>query len=91
MSFPPEVDGAKLTLPASALLFGSQGVRVARVDADGRVSLRAVTLGRDEGAAVEILSGVTARERVIENPPEALATGDRVRVTRRTAAVDAKR
>ena len=43
-----------LTLPANALLFRSEGIRVGVVDVDGRVKVKAVTIGRDFGQSVEM-------------------------------------
>jgi RND family efflux transporter MFP subunit len=68
-----------LRLPAGALQFGAEGARVAVVGADGRVTMRPVTLGRDLGREVEVLAGVAADDRVILDPPDSLADGDTVR------------
>lgn len=67
-------------LPSNALLFRADGLHVATVDADNRVHLNTVTIGRDYGAVVEILSGVTAADRVIVNPPDSLLAGTAVKV-----------
>lgn len=71
---------AVLSLPAHSLLFRSEGAQVAVVRADDTVELRGVTMGRDFGATVEILAGVSASERVILNPLDSLVNGTRVRV-----------
>jgi len=67
-------------VPASALLYRETGPAVGVVDARGRVTVRPVTIGRDEGQVVEITRGVSGADRVIVTPPDALETGDRVRV-----------
>lgn len=69
-----------LTLPANALLFRSEGQQVGVVGADGKVSLRTITLGRDFGPTVEVLGGVGASDQVINNPPDSLVDGMQVRV-----------
>jgi len=69
-----------LQLPVDALIFKSDGLQVASVDAHNRVTLVTVTSGRDFGDTVEILSGLTGGERVISNPPDSLSSGDTVRV-----------
>lgn len=69
-----------LTLPGNVLLFRAEGPQVGVVQPDGTVSLRAIKLGRDFGAAVEILGGVSTNDRVILNPPDSLADGAKVRV-----------
>jgi RND family efflux transporter MFP subunit len=67
-------------VPASALIFDHSGVRVAIVGADDRVMLKNVTISRDLGREVEIGSGLTAEDRVIDSPPDGIATGDQVRI-----------
>jgi RND family efflux transporter MFP subunit len=69
-----------LAVPAGALIFDRNGLRVATVGADSKVTLKPITIARDLGQTVEIGSGLTAEDRVIENPPDGLANGDLVRV-----------
>ncbi len=69
-----------LTLPSNTLLFRAQGLQVGVVNADGKVALHNVTLGRDLGQTVEILSGVTPADRVILNPPDSLVSGVQVTI-----------
>lgn len=73
----PEV---AINVPASALIFNQNGLRVATVDGGNRVVLKKVTIARDLGREVEIGSGLTAEDRVIESPPDGIATGDQVRI-----------
>ena len=42
--------------------------------------LRQVTIVRDLGNEVEIGSGIVADDRVVINPPDGIATGDKVRI-----------
>lgn len=79
---------APLTLPANTLLFRSEGPQVGVVDAQGKVELRSVTLGRDFGPTIEILGGVGPGDRVILNPSDSLVSGPAVRVA--NEAADAK-
>jgi len=44
------------------------------------VRIKPVTLGRDFGTTVEIASGLTSADRVIDNPPDSLRSGDPVRI-----------
>jgi RND family efflux transporter MFP subunit len=67
-------------LPVSALIFRSQGLQVATVQSGNRAALVNVILGRDLGNEVEIVSGLTADDSVILNPPDSLTTGETVRV-----------
>jgi membrane fusion protein, multidrug efflux system len=71
---------AALTLPANTLLFRAEGLQVGVVNAEDKVSLRQVTLGRDFGPTVELLAGVAAGDKVILNPPDSLVSGASVRV-----------
>lgn len=71
---------AQLRLPASALMFRAAGLQVATVGADDRVVMKPVTIGTDLGTQVILASGLTARDRVVNNPPDSLATGEEVRV-----------
>jgi multidrug efflux pump subunit AcrA (membrane-fusion protein) len=73
----PEV---AINVPASALIFDHDGLRVATVNSDNRVVLKPITISRDLGKVVEIGSGLSADERVIESPPDGIASGDQVRV-----------
>lgn len=67
-------------VPASALIFDQSGLRVATVDSNNRVALKQITIARDLGREIEIASGLTLTDRVIESPPDGIVTGDTVRV-----------
>jgi len=78
---------ATLVVPTNVLLFRGEGTRVAVVDAAGRVRLRPVTLGRNLGESIEVQEGIGTRDRLVVNPSDSLAEGDRVTVN--AAADDA--
>jgi RND family efflux transporter MFP subunit len=65
-----------LSIPASALIFDEDGLRVATVDADNKAVLKSVTIARDLGKTIELSSGVSADDRIIESPPDGIADGD---------------
>jgi RND family efflux transporter MFP subunit len=69
-----------LNIPTSALLFRENGLSVATVGPDEKVKLKRVTLGRNLGTKVEVLSGLEPSDRIVNSPPDSLADGDRVRV-----------
>jgi len=69
-----------IDVPASALIFNQSGLHVAIVGGNGRIILKKVTIARDLGNAVEIASGIAADDRVVTNPPDGIATGDKVRI-----------
>jgi membrane fusion protein, multidrug efflux system len=73
-------DGVPLHIPASALIFNQNGLRVATVDSDDRVQFKTVTIARDLGRDIELASGISADDRVIVAPPDGIADGDQVRV-----------
>jgi len=77
LPIPPS--NSSMTLPANALLFRKEGLRVGVVR-DGRVQLAPVQIGHDYGAKVEIISGLVPQDQVILNPPDSLAQGERVNV-----------
>lgn len=72
-----------LLVPVSALLFRSEGLRIALVDSNDRAKLVRVTLGRDYGTHVEVVSGLSPTDRVIDSPPDSLLDGEEVRVVKR--------
>ena len=70
-----------ISVPASALIFDQQGMRVATVGSDNRVVIKPITIARDLGRIVEIATGLEASDRVVESPPDGIAHGDLVRLT----------
>ena len=73
-------------LPVNAVIFRTEGVRVAIASADGKVALRPVTLGRDFGNSVEVVAGLSGTERIIVNAPDSIENGQVVRVAGAEAA-----
>jgi RND family efflux transporter MFP subunit len=73
-------DAHTVQLPASALVFRKEGLTVATLTSDNRVAYRPIKISRDLGATVEVASGLSTTDRIIDNPPDSLEDGDRVRV-----------
>lgn len=69
-----------IRIPTSALLFRQHGLEVAVVGPEDKVALKHVTLGRNLDTDVEVLQGLSPSDRVVDSPPDALATGDVVRI-----------
>jgi multidrug efflux pump subunit AcrA (membrane-fusion protein) len=69
-----------LRIPATALIFGQHGMQVAKVDEENKVVLRNVQIGRNLGDYVEVSSGVSLSDRLIDSPQETIAPGDTVRL-----------
>jgi RND family efflux transporter MFP subunit len=80
-------DANLVKLPSTALVTGNQGTEVATLDSNDKVVLKSVQLGRDLGDSVEIVAGLSPSDRVINNPPETLLAGDKVRVAAATPQV----
>lgn len=74
----PGTAHARLTIPGNTLLFRAEGPAVAVVDAQGIVHLRSVAIAQDLGQTLEIDSGIEAGDRIIVNPSDSIADGDRV-------------
>ena len=72
-------DATTFRLPVNTLMFRSEGLRVAVVK-HGAVTLVPITLGRDFGSTIEVLTGLTGAESVVVNPPDSLAEGQSVNV-----------
>ncbi len=66
-------------LPASVLLTGTEGTRVALISAGNKVHYVPVKVGRDFGSEVEILTGVPSDAQVVVGPSASLKEGTTVR------------
>ena len=71
---------ATLRLPANTVLFRSAGLQVATLDGQQRVKLKSIVQGRDFGSSIEVLSGLSAHDVVIVNPPDSITDGVQVRI-----------
>jgi multidrug efflux system membrane fusion protein len=71
---------ASLRLPASALLFRADGLQVATLGPENRIILKPITIGTDLGTQVTVASGLSSKDKVVNNPPDSLTNGDRVRI-----------
>jgi RND family efflux transporter MFP subunit len=67
-------------LPVTALIFRNDGLQVATVKDGTRAELTPVTLGRDFGTQVEVVSGLSDGDSVIISPPDSLVSGETVRI-----------
>jgi RND family efflux transporter MFP subunit len=71
-----------LVIAQSALLIDANGVRVARVDADGTLHYRPVQIGRDFGNDVEVLSGVETTDVLATGLAANIAEGSRIQTAK---------
>ncbi len=75
-------------VPVSALMFRSEGLRIAVVDENSKAKLMPVILGHDDGATVQVINGLAANDRVIQNPPDSLIEGETVQVVKPTSPAE---
>lgn len=82
-----------LTVPASALMFRSEGLRIATVVSGQGVETVAklvpVILGDDDGRVVQVVHGLDASAKVVQNPPDSLIDNERVHVVTPQTATEA--
>ncbi|WP_430991336.1 hypothetical protein, partial [Escherichia coli] len=72
VSFDVRGQASTVQIPSTTLLFRAQGTQVATVDAAHHIHLQRVTLGRDLGPTVEVLSGLSPTQKIVDNPPDSL-------------------
>jgi RND family efflux transporter MFP subunit len=75
--------GPTFIVPTSALIFRRQGLQLAIVNqsSEGAVAhLVPVTIGEDDGATVQIVTGLNPQDKVIQDPPDSLIDGEKVTV-----------
>jgi hypothetical protein len=56
------------------------------VDANGKVQLKPIVIGRDYGREVEVLSGIGQSDLIVLNPSDSLDDGQQVNVKQGGAA-----
>ena len=69
-----------VVLPVSALIFRSEGLQVATLEGSDRAHLVPIVMGRDFGTQVEVVSGLTVGQPVIDSPPDSLVDNEQIRV-----------
>ena len=79
-NFATTAGAQSVTIPSSAIMFRDQGPTVGVVGPDNRVRLRRVAISRDLGTVIEIGSGLSASDHVVDNPADTLTDGQQVRV-----------
>ncbi len=67
-------------VPAAALLFRSKGPQIAVIDENGVVSIKDVTIARDDGNVVEIGSGLAIGDKVALNLSTQIVDGEKVKI-----------
>jgi RND family efflux transporter MFP subunit len=72
-----------LVLPVSTLLFRQEGLRVVTVvhGKDGDTArLVPIVIGQDDGRVVQVIEGLQPDDEVVQNPPDSIVEGEKVRV-----------
>ena len=72
--------GPVFIVPAAALIFRKEGLRVGVVVNGSVAHLLPVVIGEDDGASVQIVNGLSAGDRVIQDPPDSLIEGEKLYV-----------
>ena len=72
--------GHALIVPASALIFRREGLCVATVVNGNVAHLVPIVIGQDDGATVQVASGLTAGDKVIQDPPDSIIEGEKLYV-----------
>ena len=70
--------GPVFIVPAAALIFRKEGLRVGVVVNGNVAHMVPVVIGEDDGANVQIVSGLSAGDRVIQDPPDSLIEGEKL-------------
>lgn len=73
-----KINASRLAVPVNALLFRSEGLRAVVVDANHKVHLKPLTIGRDYGTSLEVLQGLEANDWIVLNPADSLDEGQEV-------------
>jgi RND family efflux transporter MFP subunit len=72
--------GASFIVPTSALIFRRDGMELAKVVDGDKARLVHVVIGEDDGASVQIVSGLNPGDQIIQDPPDSLIDGEKVDV-----------
>jgi RND family efflux transporter MFP subunit len=81
--FKPASVGQTFVVPTAALIFRKESLEVGTVVHSSQgdvVKLVPITIGIDDGATAEVISGLNAGDQVIQDPPDSLIDGERVTV-----------
>ena len=68
----------QLEIPSEALLLKGDKSFAALVDGEGRIRLKPILLGEDNGSRVKVLKGLEPGSRVVLNPPPGVQEGEKV-------------
>jgi RND family efflux transporter MFP subunit len=75
VAFKLKAAGQRWNLPATALIFNSQGTQLMLVDPGNKLRTQKVTVGRDFGETIDVQAGLTGTETVVQQPDVSLVDG----------------
>lgn len=78
--FKTPTPGATFNVPTAALIFRRDGMELAKVVDGDKARLVRVVIGEDDGAMVQIVSGLNPGDQIIQDPPDSLIDGEKVTV-----------
>jgi hypothetical protein len=67
-------------MPSTALVFQEHGTQVAVVTDDDRIHLKPIKVASLMDQIVEVEEGISADDRIVNNPSAALLEGNKVRI-----------
>jgi RND family efflux transporter MFP subunit len=73
-------DTGVLRVPSSALIFRSAGAQVATLGPHDRIVMKDVVVARNLGSEIEIQSGLSPNDQIIDTPLDTLENGEQVQV-----------
>ncbi|HWF59717.1 MAG TPA: efflux RND transporter periplasmic adaptor subunit [Nitrospira sp.] len=82
------IDRQAFTMPSTALVFQEKGTQVALVTEDNRIHLKTIKISKLMDQIVEVEEGLSAGDRIVNNPSAALLEGNKVRIVTPTAGYD---
>lgn len=82
------VESGVMTIPTSALVFQEHGTQVAVVTEDNTVHFKPIEVTKILDNLIELTSGISEEDRIINNPSAALLEGDKVRIVTAAAGYD---
>lgn len=83
-----QTDEGVLSIPSSSMVFDENGTQVATLTADDHVHFVPIKVGRILDGTIDVLSGVTKTDRIINNPSAALLEDDKVDVVTPASGYD---
>lgn len=76
VAFKIKPSGQRWNLPATALIFNTDGTQVMLVEPGNKLHLQKVTVGRDFGDTIDIQAGLRGDETIVEQPDVSLEDGE---------------